>query len=137
MPVKAEYLRENNKEKGFSIFYNGGDYCTNFHTSRTVQFDFECDPSKEIAVTDFFEDQCHYHFIIRSNKACLLIGKNAGKDQGKYFLLYNGGFWSSALSFYLKIGGLIVTLFFSLLYYALICFVIYSLFRIVETKISQ
>jgi hypothetical protein len=42
--------------KGFSIFYNDGDYCPDYHTSRTVQFDFECDASKEIEVTNFFED---------------------------------------------------------------------------------
>ena len=52
------------------------------------------------------------------------------------YLLYNGGFWSSALGFYLKIGGLIVTIFFTLIYYALICFVIYSIYRIIESKLN-
>ena len=52
-------------------------------------------------------------------------------------MLYDGGFLTSVMGFYLNIGGFIVKLFFSIIYYALICFVIFSLYKIIYSKILQ
>jgi hypothetical protein len=89
-----------------------------------------------VAVTNFFEDQCNYHFTVRTNKACNIIPQ-AAAAKGKSFLLYDGSFWTSSLNFYLKLGGLIVSIFFSIVYYALVCFVLYSLYKILAAKLTQ
>jgi hypothetical protein len=52
-------------------------------------------------------------------------------------MLYDGGFFTSVMGFYMSIGGFIVKLFFSIIYYALVCFVIFSLYKIIHLKILQ
>lgn len=40
----GDYLDKNDRHKGFSVVYGGGDFCEEAWMERKVKFEFHCDP---------------------------------------------------------------------------------------------
>ena len=70
VPLYADYLDKNDKQKGFSMVYGGGDLCESEWMQRKTQFDFYCDPSIDFEVRTLEVKDCHYTFKIYTSKAC-------------------------------------------------------------------
>lgn len=70
----GEYLDSNDRHKGFSIVYGGGDFCEEGWTERKVKFEFHCDPSIDFEMRYIDKSKpCELTFQINTKSACNLI----------------------------------------------------------------
>lgn len=67
----SDYIDLDDKSKGFSVFYTGGDYCSGYDMDRKVKFNFNCDKDVEFEVRSVGETTpCLYEFNIYAKTAC-------------------------------------------------------------------
>lgn len=92
---------------------------------RKVQFDFICDPLIDFEVRGMHEEKCYYIFKIYTSEACgSAIVTPVQEKLG--FLGRVGRFYFGIFSFTL-----------GLVYYCLVGFVIYCIFRVVTMKMEN
>ncbi|TNV76523.1 hypothetical protein FGO68_gene15890 [Halteria grandinella] len=130
-PSSVSYLESEDKAKGFQVKYIQGDFCGDFMKYREAHFDFYCDQSVDIEVRSLIEEQCTYNFKIYTKHACHLLLMASGQaEESPNLLGYDGHIISSAFGFYKSIIQATVGFIVSVIYYGLLIFILYSLYRV-------
>ncbi len=63
IPMYTEYLDKEDRHKGFSVIYGGGDFCEEAWMERKTKFEFHCDPTIDFEMRYMDSSKpCEYTF---------------------------------------------------------------------------
>lgn len=123
----TEYLDKDNRHKGYSVVYGGGDFCEEAWMERKTRFEFHCDPNIDFEMRYIDTSKpCEYTFQINTKEACHLISPSGAIVSG------DRSFFGSIMSFYYGIFMFIV----SLLYYILVAFVLFLIYKAITISME-
>eukprot|EP00347_Sterkiella_histriomuscorum_P003155 403365383 len=128
IPMYSDYLDQQDRHKGFSVTYGGGDFCDDNWMERKVKFDFHCDPQIDFEVRYMDKSKpCEYTFTINTKQACDFIAPSGHLISGSKGLMHG------IFQFYYGIFLFIL----SIVYYLLVGFVIYCIYKAIALSLDK